>query len=83
MHINCGVKINGQDPKSKKAIKEAMATAPETVEFYATSKFQGFWARGDNLVLDGAKLGIVGPCPFKSRKFYGTVEWTPKGIKIS
>jgi hypothetical protein len=83
MHINCGVKINGQDPKSKKAIKEAMATAPETVEFYATSKFQGFWARGDNLVLDGAKLGIVGPCPFTKRNFYGTVEMGTKGIKIS
>lgn len=84
MYINVGVKINGNWAPSKKAIKEAMTNAPETVQFVGTSPFQPLFAQGDQLILDdGTKLSFVGPDPFNKRNFYGTVENTTKGIKVS
>lgn len=77
-----GVFVNGQRPKSKKAIKEALA-AGLTVRFENTSAFGGedFYAHGTTISdIDGRPAGtvkpinFVGPDPYTSRKYYGTVE---------
>lgn len=36
-YVNVGAYVNGVRPKTKKALKEAMANAPETVQFDRTS----------------------------------------------
>lgn len=86
-YINAGVKINGEHAKSKKAIKDALTSNPASVLFYTTSPFgRSFSVTADNLDTELNcinKLSIVGPDPFNNRKWYGTVENTAKGIKVS
>lgn len=68
-----GVKIKGQRPKSKKAVKEAMRTDPESVTWDCTDFF-GPWKdcvhRGD-ILPDGLSDTFVGPDPYTDRRFYG------------
>jgi len=66
-----GVWINGTRPKSKKAIKEALIAGDE-VSIEATSMFGNEY---DGLVADAPEGNylFVGPDPYKSRNFYGTL----------
>jgi hypothetical protein len=73
---NYGVFVNGRRPKSKKAIKEAIADGT-SVRFENTSMHGGddVIVR-DGVILDGTLprgMTIVGPCPYTDRKFYGQV----------
>lgn len=78
-----GVFVNGQRPKSKKAIKEAIASGA-TVELENTSMFGGHGYTvvggalvpecGDGTPVTRVRVDFVGPDPYNSRKFYGTVE---------
>jgi hypothetical protein len=88
--VSHGVFINGQRPKSKKAIKEAIANGGIVV-FENTSAFGGQDLTVDGLTgllyeADGTKLAVsspiafVGPDPYRDRRFYGTVE--VKGGKV-
>lgn len=71
-YINVGAEINGVPAKTKKALKEAMQSAPETVVFYSTSDFTtGAWY-GHHLPKDD-KLQVVGPDPYTKRVWYATV----------
>ena len=68
-----GIYINGDRPKSKKQVKETLATEPGDVSIEATSWFGNEF--GGN-VLDmkiGSSILFVGPCPHTSRKFYGEI----------
>lgn len=68
-----GIWINGERPKSKKQIKEAVAENLSLVDIEATSMNGGEY--GGPLVdaPDGTMIVFVGPDPYKSRKFYGTI----------
>lgn len=75
-YINVGAQINGLDAKTKKALREAMGSAPDMVTFYATAALGpdcGKAFTGDNLPV-GDKLSVVGPDPFSKRTWYATVS---------
>lgn len=62
---------DGRNFKSKKALREAYADDPTSVEFTDT----GLKARG---TVNGAQLSpsdvIVGPCPWTQRDWYANVK---------
>lgn len=67
-----GIWINGERPKSKKAVKEAIAEDPSRVRLEATSLMGNEY---DGPV-SGAPAGthdFVGPDPYTKRNFYGNI----------
>jgi hypothetical protein len=73
-----GIWIDGERPKSKKAIREAVALDPTRVKIEATSVFGNDYSGP----VFGAPVGryhFVGPDPYTSRKFYGTITVAADG----
>jgi hypothetical protein len=69
-----GIFVMGVRPKSKKAVKEAIAHNPTNVRIEATSVFGNEY---DGTVADlpeGSKVYFVGPDPYTKRNFYGSIE---------
>lgn len=78
-----GIFINGQRPKSKKAVKEALLSEPETVTIEYTS-MHGTPGPSNPLDLSpGRPVHFVGPDPYTKRNFYGTIERTRDGFKVT
>lgn len=73
-----GIFINGVRPKSKKAVKEAVADAPETVSIEATSVFGNEYG-GPLANAPAGEIHFVGPDPYTKRNFYGTLTVKPDG----
>jgi hypothetical protein len=77
-----GIYINGKRPASKKAVREAVRDTPESVRCEGTS------IRGDDFdgpasdLPAGASVHFVGPDPYTSRKYYGTLTRTAKGLVV-
>lgn len=71
-----GLFVEGRRPKSKKAVREAIATNPARVRLEATSWFGNEY---DGPVEDApaGEYHIVGPDPHTDRRFYGTITVTP------
>lgn len=82
-YINVGAFVAGGRPKTKKALKEALTDAPQTVRFEGTSamgpQFRGY-ARD---LTEGIRLSVAGPDPYTSRKWFATVELINGKFKIS
>jgi len=75
-----GIYINGRRPKSKKEIKDALATNPASVSIECTSIMGGF--EGSVAYLpEGKEITFAGPCPHTKRNFYGTIS--RKGDKVT
>lgn len=72
-----GIFIGGYRPKSKKEIREAVSTRPQQVRIQSTSMFGGF----DGLLSNApaGRYDFVGPDPYTSRKFYGSITVTGSG----
>lgn len=66
-----GLYVNGQRPKSKKAVKEAIA-AEDRVALEATSLF-GNEYDGSVYLAPVGTYSFVGPDPYNKRNFYGTI----------
>lgn len=75
-----GIYIDGRRPKSKKAIKEAVAASPEQVEAEATALIGHEFSGSIVNMPEGEKVAFVGPDPYRDRKFYGTI--TKRGGKL-
>jgi len=75
-----GIYVNFARPKSKKAIKEAVAISPESVHLEATSIFGNEYSGPVSQAPDGS-YSFVGPDPHTKRSFYGTI--TKLGNKIT
>jgi hypothetical protein len=76
-----GIWINGQRPKSKKAVKEAVA-AGESVALQATSVFGNEYDGPVTEAPDGSYT-FVGPDPYTKRNFYGTIKKIGPSIKVT
>lgn len=75
-YINVGARVNGERPRTKKALREALATAPDTVTFDQTAMFPGTGYGAmirPGEIAPGGMLTVVGPDPYTSRKWYATV----------
>jgi hypothetical protein len=86
-YINVGaLDANGMRFKTKKALKEACASAPESVGFDCTDflgPYQGMTFTSDDPQPYKVKLSVCGPDPYSERKWYATAEQTATGWKIS
>lgn len=75
-----GIFINGHRPKSKKQVKEAVASDPGSVIIEATSisgnEFDGCV---DELTICHTPIYFVGPDPYTKRVFYGTIKRNTAG----
>lgn len=78
-YINVGAWVNYDRPRTKKALREALATAPETVTFDQTSMFTPP-GQPDVYSMTGATiptrvvLMVTGPDPYKDRRWYASVS---------
>lgn len=79
-----GLYVNRIRPKSKAAVKRALADQPsgESVQLEATSVFGNEY---DGLLSDApdGRYTFVGPDPYTSRKFYGTITVTNGKAKVA
>lgn len=81
--MSSGLFIDNRRPQTKKAVKEAVSSNPESVYVESVS-FLGNDFQGSITDLTvGDKVTFVGPDPRQSRKFYGTITRTAKGFKVS
>jgi hypothetical protein len=83
-YINVGVIIDGYMAPTKKALRLALAENPESVLFVVTSDLgprPRQEIRPDQIGSD--TLTVVGPDPYRNRKWYASVKATPSGIKVS
>lgn len=69
-------------PKSKKAIREAVAANPRSVSIEATSMFGNEYDGPITEAPDG-RYTFVGPCPHTARKFYGTLTVSNGTYKVA
>jgi hypothetical protein len=67
-----GIFIKGQRPKSKKAVREAIAADPSSVRIEATSFF-GEPFDGPVSEAPAKRYDFVGPDPYRLRNFYGNI----------
>lgn len=79
-----GLFVDGNRPSSKKQVRDVLALGqPERISIEATSFFGNEY---DGELVDapvGTKVDFVGPDPYRSRKFYGRLSVTEKGVKLS
>lgn len=77
-----GIYVAGRRPKSKKEIREAAQRAPSLVTLEATSLHGGEYEGPVDEAPAGRPHYFVGPDPYTSRKFYGTVVNGPRGVTV-
>lgn len=77
-----GIFIKYDRPKSKKAIREAVAANPSIVSIEATSMF-GNEYEGPIIDAPNGRYTFVGPDPYTSRKFYGTLTVSNGTYKVA
>jgi hypothetical protein len=77
-----GAWINGERPKSKKALREAVIDAPGTVSIEATA-FTGTEYDGPVEDMPEGKVYIAGPDPYTKRNWYAMVTRKGDRIKVS
>jgi hypothetical protein len=78
---NYGIFINGRRPKTKKEVREACADPGVSVVLENTSLFRNPFAGPLTTAPDGT-YHFVGPDPYTSRKFYGTITVAPGKITV-
>lgn len=79
-----GIFIGFERPKSKKAIKEAVAANPHSVRLEATSMVGGNEYDGPvDEMPEGRQVTFVGPDPYTKRTFYGNIRRVGNKIMVS
>lgn len=68
-----GAFVNGQRPKTKKALREAIQSNPSNVRLEATSIFGNEYGGPIETMPEGKTVYLVGPDPYTSRKWYGNL----------
>ena len=77
-----GIFVNYQRAKTKKALKEAIANNLSSVTLEATSVF-GNEYNGSLESAPDDTFTIVGPDPYRDRKWYVTIKKSGSIIKVS
>jgi hypothetical protein len=81
-YVNVGAFIDGRRAPSKKALKIALADAPERVHFDTTSALGPSAEYTGLTVPEGVSLQVVGPDPYADRRFYATVKINSRTGKV-
>lgn len=77
-----GIFVGFERPKSKKAVKEAIAADPSRVRLEATSVFGNEYDGPVSEAPDGTYT-FVGPDPYTKRNFYGNIKVVGGQAKVS
>jgi hypothetical protein len=77
--MDFGVYVNGKRPKTKAAVKNALASDPASVTWDVTSAFNNGPSRYSTVNVPSGTHYFVGPDPYTSRKFYGQLIVGPDG----
>jgi hypothetical protein len=80
-YINVGALVNGERPRFKIRLKEALDTAPDTVTFDGTSPLSpgGIRDYRPDEISEGVTLIVVGPDPETRRSWYANVTRSADG----
>ncbi len=79
--MTVGLFINGRRPVSKAQVKQAVRDGQEVV-LENTSWFGDGQNRLVTELAVGESVSFVGPNPYQSRKFYGTISRTQRGLRV-
>lgn len=77
-----GAYVNGSRPKTKKALKEAVAANLQSVELEATSVFGNEFGGSLANAPDG-KYYVVGPDPYRKRSWYAQIVKQGGSVKVN
>lgn len=85
--INVGAYVDGERPKTKAALKRALAERIESVDFDTTGVTETFCRISAVQLRDmeSAKdfeLSVTGPDPYRARNFYATVSLSQRTGKV-
>lgn len=84
--VNVGAYVNDVRPKTKKALKEAVETAPATVKFDYTSFYpeEGMPRELNTTnIPEEVTLLVCGPDPYTKRRWYASACPTSDGVKVT
>lgn len=84
-YVNVGAQYNNTartDIPTKAELKRTIAEDPAKVYIYSTSPFEPFEGNAGELV-EGLKYTVTGPNPYKTRKWYATLQKVNGKIKVS
>lgn len=73
-YIECAAYINNRPARTKKALKEAVKAAPQTVMFESVGGHNADFCGGIEDIPEGTTLTVVGPDPFTKRSWYASVK---------
>lgn len=81
MYVNVGVKFvgSGSDIPTKSGLKEEIKKLPTNVQVYSVSPMGEQVDTTADKLQKGIKYSVCGPNPFKSRKWYATIEILDNG----
>lgn len=68
--VNVGAYVNGKHPKTKKALREALASDPSSVIFDVTSMFERSVSHTGSDLDPALTLVVTGPDPHRDRRWY-------------
>jgi hypothetical protein len=71
--MTCGILVNGSNPRTKRAVRDAVARDPDKVVLVATSAFGGEHDGPITRMQPGQKEYFVGPDPWQARNWYGSI----------
>ncbi len=85
MFINVGASADGRRIKTKKQLKDMLRLAPDCVLFDTTSLIgKGPGTYTPRTIPEGVKLSVIGPDPYRERKWYATVSRNADGtVKVA
>lgn len=83
VYVNAGAYVAGARPRTKKALREALATAPGSVIFDTTAAFNPFAHYRATEIPAGVTLSVVGPDPYAKRSWYASVTFRDGRLVIS
>ena len=74
-YVNCGAYVNGVRPKTKKALKDAMANNPMCVTLDPTSAFDiAQRSISGSILAPNINYSVCGPDPYENRKWYANIK---------
>jgi hypothetical protein len=83
-YINAGCfDKNGKRIPTKKQLKEMLKADPESVVFDKTAIYDGAGTLQLHELGDGEILSVVGPDPFRDRKWYASVRKVNGRVKVA
>lgn len=84
MFVNVGCfDSSGQRIRTKKRLKELLASDPKSVHFDKTALYDGAGTVTVEELQPGTTLSVVGPDPYNQRTWYASVVKVDGKVKVS